>query len=71
MNDDEFLAPLRHLKNVYEVACLSSNLSSFTDNAWQVALEYDTRVVNDIESGAKTWSTRNGCDILCKSNSRS
>lgn len=57
MNDDEFLARLRHLKNVYEVACLSSNLSSFTDNAWQVAREYDTRVVNDIESGAKTWST--------------
>ena len=58
MNDDEFLARLRHLKNVYEVACLSSNLGSFTDNAWQVAREYDTRVVNDIESGAKTWLVR-------------
>ena len=57
MDDEEFLSRLRQLKNVYEVACLSSNLSSFTDNAWQVAREYDTRVVADIESGAKTWST--------------
>ena len=57
MDDEEFLSRLRHLKNVYEVACLSSNLSSFTDNAWQVAREYDTRVVADIESGAKSWST--------------
>ena len=57
MDDIEFLARLRHLKNVYEVACLSSNLNSFTDNAWQVAREYDTRVIADIESGAKTWST--------------
>ena len=57
MDDEEFLSRLRHLKNVYEVACLSSNLSSFTDNAWQVAREYDTRVIADIESGAKNWST--------------
>ena len=57
MDDIEFLARLRHLKNVYEVACLSSNLNSFTDNAWQVAREYDTRVITDIESGAKTLST--------------
>ena len=57
MDDEEFLSRLRHLKNVYEVACLSSNLSSFSDSAWQVAREYDTRVVADIESGAKTWST--------------
>ena len=57
MPDDEFLARLRHLKNTFEVACLSSNLTSFTDHAWQVAREYDTRVVADIESGAKTWAT--------------
>ena len=57
MPDDEFLARLRHLKNVFEVACLSSNLSSFCDPAWQLAREYDTRVVSDIESGAKTWQS--------------
>ena len=56
MPDDEFLSCLRHLKNVFEVACLSSNLSSFTDPAWQVAREYDTRVINDIESGGKSWA---------------
>ena len=57
MTDDEFLARLRHLKNVFEIACLSSNISSFSDHASQIAREYDTRVISDIESGAKTWST--------------
>ena len=63
MSDVEFLARLRHLKNVFEVACLSSNLSSFTDPAWQIAREYDTRVIADIESGAKSWeSLSNGLE---------
>lgn len=57
MPDDEFLARLRHLKNTFEVACLSSNLTSFSDHSWQVAREYDTRVIADIESGAKSWAT--------------
>ena len=63
MPEAEFLARLRHLKNVFEVACLSSNLSSFTDHAWQVAREYDSRVIADIESGVKTWeSLANGLE---------
>ena len=57
MPDDEFLARLRHLKNTFEVACLSSNLASFCDHSWMVAREYDNRVIADIESGAKTWSS--------------
>ena len=55
VSDTEFLARLRHLKNVFEVACLSSNLSTFAEPAWQVAREYDARVIADIESGVKTW----------------
>ena len=55
VSDSEFLARLRHLKNVFEVACLSSNLSTFSEPAWQVAREYDARVIADIESGVKTW----------------
>ena len=51
----EILARLRHLKNVFEVACLSSNLATFSEPAWQVAREYDSRIISDIESGAKTW----------------
>ena len=63
MSDSEFLARLRHLKNVFEVACLSSNLASFTDPAWQVAREYDARVIADIEAGVKTWdSLSNGLE---------
>ena len=57
MPDDEFLARLRHLKNVFEVACLSSNIAAYADNSWQVAREYDTRVISDIESGSKMWTT--------------
>ena len=55
VSDTEFLARLRHLKNVFEVACLSSNLATFADPPWQVAREYDARVIADIESGVKTW----------------
>ena len=52
---DEILARVRHLKNVYEVACLSSNLATFAEPGWLVAREYDSRIISDIESGAKTW----------------
>ena len=43
MSDGEFLARLRHLKNTFEIACLSSNLAFFSDQAWQVAREYVIR----------------------------
>ena len=57
MSDSEFLARLKHLQNVFEISCMSSPLSSFSDVSWQVAREYDARVVNDIESGVKSWDT--------------
>ena len=42
---------------MFEIACLSSSLTSFSDPAWLIAREYDTRVISDIESGAKSWTT--------------
>ena len=57
MSDIEFLARLRHLKNVFEIACLSSSLSSYSDPSWQIAREYDSRVIADIEAGTKSWDT--------------
>ena len=57
VSDAEFLSRIRHLRNVYEIACLSSSLSSFSDGAWLVAREYDNRVISDIECGAKSWQT--------------
>ena len=57
MTDTEFLSRLKHLRNVFEVACMSSPLSSFSEAPWQIAREYDTRVTADIESGAKSWDT--------------
>ena len=57
VSDTEFLSRLRHLRNVFEIVCLSSNLTSFSDPAWHIAREYDNRVMADIESGAKTWES--------------
>ena len=57
VSDAEFLSRVRHLRNVFEIACLSSNLNSFSDPAWQIAREYDCRVIADIESGAKSWES--------------
>ena len=57
MSDTEFLARLKHLRNVFEIACLSSTLTSFCDPSWQIAREYDSRVIADIESGDKSWDT--------------
>ena len=51
----ELIARVRHLKNVYEVCSLSSNLSTVAEPSWQVAREYDARITSDIESGEKTW----------------
>ena len=57
VSEAEFLARIRHLKNVFEIACLSSNLNSFTENSWLIAREYDSRVIADIEYGTKSWET--------------
>ena len=57
VSDQEFLARLRHLRNVFEIACLSNSLSSFSEAAWHIAREYDNRVISDIESGAKSWNS--------------
>ena len=57
VSDIEFLSRIRHLRNVFEIACLSSNIASFADPAWHIAREYDNRVIADIESGAKSWES--------------
>ena len=63
VSNTEFLARLRHLRNVYEISCLSSSLQSFSDPAWMVAREYDNTVISDIEAEIKTWeSLSNGIE---------
>ena len=57
ISEAEFLARIRHLKNVFEIACLSSNLSQYCEPSWSIAREYDTRVISDIESGSKSWES--------------
>ena len=65
MSDNEFLARLKHLRNVFEIACMSSPLTSFCDVPWQIAREYDSRVVSDIECGVKSWEClANGLETM-------
>ena len=62
--ESELIARVKHLKNVFEIVCLSSNLATFAEPAWQIAREYDNRIIGDIESGAKTWqSLSNGLEV--------
>ena len=57
VSDEEFLARLKHLKNVFEIAALSSKIDSYSEQSWLVAREYDSRVISDIEAGGKSWET--------------
>ena len=34
---------------------MSSPLTSFSETPWQIAREYDSRVISDIECGVKSW----------------
>ena len=60
VSDAEFLARLRHLKNVFEISALSSKLDSYSEQSWLVAREYDSRVISDIEAGGKSWESLSG-----------
>ena len=60
VSDEEFLARLKHLKNVFEIAALSSKIDSYSEQSWLVAREYDSRVISDIEAGGKSWKTLSG-----------
>ena len=62
----EFQSRLQHLVNTFEIVCLGSELSDFDHYGWQVAREYDSRVLHDIEVGLKEWTTLNRCiDPTC------
>ena len=37
VSDEEFLARLKHLKNVFEIAALSSKIDSYSEQSWLVA----------------------------------
>ena len=53
----EFISRLQHLVNIYDIVCLNSALSSFNDASWTEGLEYDSCILQDIQTGVKEWST--------------
>ena len=53
----EFLSRLQHLVNVFDIVCLGSDISSFTHSSFTEGLNYDSRVLHDVETGVKEWST--------------
>ena len=53
----EFLSWLQHLVNVFDIVCLGSDISSFTHSSFTEGLNYESRVLDDIETGVKDWST--------------
>ena len=56
MSSVEFQSRVSHLVNVMEVCMVNSNLSDHNDKSWQIAKEYNNRVVADIAKGSKSWS---------------
>ena len=57
VNKKEFSSRLQHGLNVLEIVCLESLLSDFDSASWRVAREYDSKIVEDISTGVKSWES--------------
>ena len=53
----EFLSRLQHLVNVFDIVCLNAPLTAFNHSSFNEANEYNSRILHDIETGLKHWST--------------
>ena len=53
----ELVSRLQHLTNVFEIVCLGSSLDTVDQESFQTALEYESRILSDIETGVKEWTT--------------
>merc|ERR1711954_621405 len=45
----EFVSRLQHLANVFELTCLSSSLGDYGGESFNIAKEYDSKVLSDLE----------------------
>jgi len=54
---EEEVARLRHFLDIMETTALHSVGSDFQCHGWQIARDYDTRVMADLEQGEVSWST--------------
>ena len=55
--EGEFLAKLRHIRNVLDVCCLNSESTDFKGYGWVIAKDYCLKVENDIEQQSNSWET--------------
>ena len=66
MSNLEFTSRLQHLSNVLEIICLSSTLNDYSHDSLVEGLEYNERVVSDIEHNLKSWESLNrSIDSTC------
>ena len=54
---NELMARLFHFKNILEITTINCPLSEFNSRAWQIAREYDNKVVRNMDQGLLSWST--------------
>ena len=55
MSDTEFTGRMQHFMNVMEATATLSTQADFQSPAWQIARDYDAKVMSDIEHGRKGW----------------
>ena len=55
ISQEELLARIRHMKNVFEVCCLNSKDSDLKNYGWILARDYAAKVSNRVEQGFVSW----------------
>ena len=55
MSEEEFLAKLRHIKNILDVCCLNSESTDFKGYGWTLAKDYAQKVEGEIEQKISSW----------------
>ena len=61
VSKEEYNSRLQHILNVLEIACLGSVIRDFDSHSWRIAREYDSKILQDISMGFKTWLNLDKC----------
>ena len=57
LSHEEEVARMRHFLDMMETTALHSSMSDFQCEGWEIAREFDSRVMADIDQGEVTWPT--------------
>ena len=55
LSSEELLGKVRHVKNVFEVCCINSEVKDFTAYGWVLARDYASKVENKVDQSLVTW----------------